>query len=166
MMGKFVIGTASRSSHTWERLSTRRVRAAAFVAVAPLVVIAVTGCGGREAHPVSVTRAEDQTLNCVSLVREFEANERQVVATLKERNDGRAKNVVLTATGVLLFLPALFFIDPKSPERVEIQALRNRNEVLADIARGKSCSLPNSQLKEIYRQMDSLPSTSARPSHR
>jgi hypothetical protein len=47
--------------------------------------------------------------------------------------------------------PAIFFVDPKSPERVEMEALRNRNLVLTDIARTKGCSQPKSQLDEYYR---------------
>ena len=54
-----------------------------------------------------------------------------------------------------MFFPALFFIDPKSPERVEIDALRNRNNVLVDLAKSKKCRIPVSQLTELYKRIDS-----------
>ena len=87
--------------------------------------ISLAGCAGREARPVASTNPTDSAFDCAGIAREFEANERQITSTVKERTDAQGKNIVLGATGVLLFLPALFFMDPKSPEKVEIDALRN-----------------------------------------
>jgi len=125
-------------------------------AVAALLASAVllSSCGGREAHPIASTNPSDSVFNCAGITREFDANERQVLATVKERSQAQGKNVALGATGVLLFWPALFFMDPKSPEKVEIDALRNRNQVLADIARSKKCPAPKSTLTEVYKRLD------------
>jgi hypothetical protein len=57
----------------------------------------------------------------------------------------------------VIFFPALFFMDPKSPEKVEIDALRNRNRVLEDIARTKRCPTPNTKIAEVYRRLDNMP---------
>ncbi|WP_281039321.1 MULTISPECIES: hypothetical protein [unclassified Rhizobium] len=121
-------------------------------------VIAVSGCGGRAAHPVSATNPTDSAFDCAGIKREFDANERQVLATVKERSDAQGKNVILGATGALLFWPALFFMDPKSPEKLEIDALRNRNQVLAEIAKSKKCPAPQSKLADVYKKLDSKPS--------
>ncbi|WP_271023600.1 hypothetical protein [Rhizobium sp. RCAM05973] len=124
--------------------------------VAALVCCAImlSSCGGREAHPVASTSAGDSGIDCSGISREFAANERQILATVKERSQAQGKNVILGATGVLLFWPALFFMDPKSPEKVEIDALRNRNQVLTDLARSRKCPAPKSQLDEIYKRLD------------
>jgi len=128
------------------------------LSIARMLVLSATvvlsGCGGREAHPIAATNPTDSAFDCAGLAREYTANERQIIATIKERSQAEGKNVILGATGVLLFFPALFFMDPKSPEKVEIEALRNRNMVLTDIARTKKCKLPPSQLTEVYKQMD------------
>ena len=116
--------------------------------------IALSGCGGREAHPIAPTAVSDNTLDCASIAREFKANERQILSTIKERSHAEGKNVILGATGMLLFWPALFFMDPKSPEKVEIDALRNRNGVLTELARTKGCPLPKSELAEAYKRLD------------
>ncbi|MBM7329373.1 hypothetical protein JS562_40910 [Agrobacterium sp. S2] len=121
-------------------------------AVAGITVI-LAGCGGREAKPVAITNPTDSAFDCAGISREFAANERQIMATLKERTQAQGKNIVLGAAGVF-FLPALFFMDPKSPEKVEIDALRNRNKVLEDIARTKKCPAPKSQLTEVYKKLD------------
>ena len=116
--------------------------------------IILSGCGGREAHPIASTTAGDTGLQCSGINREFAANERQILSTVKERSQAQGKNVILGATGVLLFWPALFFMDPKSPEKIEIDALRNRNQVLTDIARSRGCATPKSQLGELYKKLD------------
>jgi len=121
-------------------------------AVAGITVI-LAGCGGREAKPVAITNPTDSAFDCAGISREFAANERQIMATLKERTQAQGKNIALGAAGVF-FLPALFFMDPKSPEKVEIDALRNRNKVLEDIARTKKCPAPKSQLTEVYKKLD------------
>ncbi|MBY5760076.1 hypothetical protein HFO07_26055 [Rhizobium leguminosarum] len=119
--------------------------------------ILLAGCAGREARPVASTNPTDSAFDCAGITREFDANERQITSTVKERSDAQGKNVVLGATGVLLFWPALFFMDPKSPEKVEIDALRNRNNVLTSIAKSKGCPAPKSQLTELYKHLDAKP---------
>ena len=119
--------------------------------------ISLAGCAGREARPVASTNPTDSAFDCAGITREFEANERQITSTVKERTDAQGKNIVLGATGVLLFLPALFFMDPKSPEKVEIDALRNRNNVLTSIAKSQGSPAPKSQLTELYKHLDSKP---------
>jgi hypothetical protein len=116
--------------------------------------IMLSGCGGREAHPIASTSVGDTGLECSGINREFAANERQILSTVKERSQAQGKNVILGATGVLLFWPALFFMDPKSPEKIEIDALRNRNQVLTDLARSRGCAAPKSQLGELYKKLD------------
>jgi hypothetical protein len=116
-------------------------------------IVAVSGCGGREAHPITATNPSDSQFNCAGITREFEANERSIIAVTKEKGNANAKNAVLGITGAVFFFPALFFMDPKSPERVEIEALRNRNMVLGDIAKGKGCGQPKSRLDQFYKEL-------------
>ncbi len=113
----------------------------------------LSGCAGRSAHPVAVTNSLDGILDCAGISREFVANERSIRQTLQERALAQGKNVVVGAAG-FVFLPAWFFLDPKSPERTEIQALRNRNKVLEDISRAKGCGPIRSQMGDFYKQLD------------
>ncbi|MGH6859744.1 MAG: hypothetical protein ACRECY_05770 [Phyllobacterium sp.] len=120
-------------------------------------ILAVSACGGREAHPVKTTDPTDSQFDCAGIAREFDANERSIISINTERSDANAKNAVLGVTGAVLFFPAVFFMDPKSPERVEIEALRNRNVVLTDIARTKGCSRPKSKLEAYYKRLALAP---------
>lgn len=113
----------------------------------------VAGCAGRAAHPIASTNPADSSFDCAGISREFIANERQIQSTLKEKSLAQGKNVVVGAAGVL-FLPFWFFLDPKSPEKLEIDALRNRNKVLEDISRAKQCGPVRSQMHDVYKQLD------------
>jgi hypothetical protein len=125
-------------------------------------VVVVSACAGREPHPIATTNATDSQFDCAGITREFEANERSIIAISKERSSANAKNMAWGVTGVILFAPAIFLMDPKSPQRVEIEALRNRNHVLTDIARTKGCSQPKSQLDEYYKKLKSVPTQTGR----
>lgn len=133
-----------------EMMSTKANIVAAVVVGLSVILV---GCGGREAKPIAITNPTDSAFDCAGLSREFAANERQIMTTLKERTQAQGKNIALGAAGVFFF-PAWFFLDPKSPEKVEIDALRNRNKVLEDIARSKKCPAPKSQLTEAYKKLD------------
>lgn len=130
-----------------------------FLVMIPLAgtiatTLTLSGCGGRDPHPVALTNPNDSVMDCAGISREFHANERQIQSVVHERTNAQGKNVALGAAGIFFF-PAWFFMDPKSPERVEIDALRNRNGVLQDIARTKHCAPMQSKLTEAYKQLDS-----------
>jgi hypothetical protein len=112
-------------------------------------LLLLTACAGREAHPVTVTRITDSALDCMSIAREFEANEARVIATVRERDGQNMKNAALAA-GAVIFLPTLFFMDLKGPERIELQALRARNQVLMQLAAYKRCPMPAPRVQGFY----------------
>jgi len=113
-------------------------RIAALAALALSFVLA--GCGGREAHPIATTNLGDATMDCGAIDREIAANNENIRATLHEKHTGQAKNAALGAAGIVFF-PAWFFMDPKSPERKELDAYRTRNQVLASLAAQKKCQV-------------------------
>jgi hypothetical protein len=123
-----------------------------FTKILPFIFVGIslTGCGGRNAHPIAATNPTDRIFDCAGISREFLANERSIQATLKERTLSQGKNVAVGAAG-LVFFPAWFFLDPKSPEKKEIDALRNRNKVLEDINLSKVCGPIRSQMNTIYK---------------
>lgn len=115
--------------------------------------LVLAGCAGRSAHPIAATNPADSSFDCAGISREFVGNERQIQSTLQEKSQAQGKNVVVGAAG-LLFLPFWFFLDPKSPEKREIDALRNRNKVLEDISAAKKCGPVRSQMGDIYQKLD------------
>ncbi|MBS7738193.1 MULTISPECIES: hypothetical protein [unclassified Chelatococcus] len=102
----------------------------------PIVLLA--GCGGREAHPVAATSPTDATSTCSSLLAEYQANATQISTKIGERATNNGKNAVV-GVGGLLFPPALFFMDLKSYEKAEVEALEARNRVLIGLMEAKRC---------------------------
>ncbi|KAA6206156.1 MAG: hypothetical protein DU429_06450 [Candidatus Tokpelaia sp.] len=56
-----------------------------------LFSLILTGCGGREAHPVAATNIGDNRLDCGSIEREIMANNDNIRATMKEKSNGQLK---------------------------------------------------------------------------
>lgn len=102
--------------------------------------VSLSACGGRLEKNISITTVHDGAMSCADIQREFYANNRQINDTIIERSKARGKNAALAAASIV-FLPTLFFIDPKSSESNEISALKNRNTVLSDLAHMKRCKL-------------------------
>jgi hypothetical protein len=96
-----------------------------------------------------VTKITDSALDCMSIAREFEANEARIIATVRERDGQNMKNAALAA-GAVIFLPTLFFMDLKGPERIELQALRGRNQVLMQLGAHKRCHMPAPRVQGLY----------------
>ena len=97
-------------------------------------------CAGREANPVSLTRATDGVLTCPLMVAEIQANNNQARQLTGEQSDKSGRNIAVTVVGVLLSPPLLFALDLKGAQRAEINALRSRNVYLAQLMATKKCA--------------------------
>lgn len=109
---------------------------------APLIIITsilLAGCGGREAHPVAAVQPGDSRASCPVLASEYQANATQIASKGGERALNNGKNAVVGAAGVLLFAPSLFFMDLKSYEKAEIDALEARNQVIQGLMSARGC---------------------------
>lgn len=128
-----------------------RIKLAAAVAAAALLA----GCGGRTANPVSVVQPTDAVANCDILAAEIHANNRRMQSLADQKSNTTGKNVALAVVGVVLFWPALFAMDLSDSERVEIQALQDRNAHLATLGATKRCNLgPIPTSPEAAREQD------------
>ncbi|PXW58204.1 hypothetical protein C7450_106381 [Chelatococcus asaccharovorans] len=108
----------------------------------PLIIvtsIALAGCGGREAHPVAAAQPGDSRASCPALMSEYQANATQMASKGGERALNNGKNAIVGAAGALLFAPSLFFMDLKSYEKAEIDALQARNQVLQGLMSAQGC---------------------------
>lgn len=101
----------------------------------------VSGCGGRDARPVDVFRPGDESLSCKTIDNEIAYNNRQIKATVSELESSKGQNVAVGVVGAILFWPALFALDVSDAEKVEIQALEERNRHLYTMASERECNL-------------------------
>lgn len=106
--------------------------AATPFAVLLLAGLVLYGCGGREARPVAKTTSFDDRLSCGHLESQLGANEARMEDLGVEAKLQSDQNV-----GMVLVAP--LFLNLNDSERQEIEALRERNSVLIDLAEKKDC---------------------------
>lgn len=104
-----------------------------------MVVLFSQGCGGRNAYPVQVTQPHDHNLSCNQLESELSRIVHEVNIKTGNKSSGDTKDVALAITGLVLFWPALFFMDLKNADKIELQALQSRHSYLLNIYRNKNC---------------------------
>jgi hypothetical protein len=79
--------------------------------------------------------AYDNNLSCEQIQAEISSNEAKARQLIDEDNSNRNANIAIGTVGVLLFWPALFALDLSDAERVEANALHERNTHLASMYR-------------------------------
>jgi len=103
--------------------------------VAVMCMLALGACAGRSAQPVSMMQPYDNSLSCEQIQAEIQSNESKARQLTDENNSAHNANIAVGAVGLFLFWPALFALDLSDSERVEIQALHDRNMHLASLQR-------------------------------
>lgn len=98
-----------------------------------------TGCMGTAPKPVAQFQYGDDKKTCEMLQAEVSDCESQMAALEKKRKGKVGGNIFIGALGAVLFWPALFFLDTKSDEQAEINALQKRRQSLGNIAIDNGC---------------------------
>ena len=109
------------------------------------------GCMGQTAHPVQSYQYGDEKKSCPFLRAEVADCEADIDKKYQQSKNKTAANVALGATGLILFWPALFFMDLKGSEKIELEALEKRRKTLIRVAREKECEwCLGKNIKEDY----------------
>jgi len=107
-------------------------------AVSILLVFSIlTGCAGREAHPVRIHQIEDESKTCDQLKAEMYQIENEIEVLLP-KSDKTGRNIACGATGIIFIIP-LFFMDLKQGEKKEIEAFQKRYNYLMRLYQEKEC---------------------------
>jgi hypothetical protein len=98
----------------------------------------VSGCAGRVANPASAYMPGDDKRSCEGLKAEFADNENQIKILQKEDSSKGWWNVGCFITGFLLIVP-WFLMDLKDAQKIEIEALKKRDNNLKVMASERNC---------------------------
>jgi hypothetical protein len=93
-------------------------------------VFGLVACAGRQANTVASIQPGDDIMTCDQIVATIKLNTISVKDLMGESSSTVGKNVVAGVAGVIVFFPALFFMDAKNAAGDEARALVRRNEVL------------------------------------
>jgi len=99
----------------------------------------MAGCAGRDAVPVSAYSPNDKEMSCRELDTEIQRNNDVLRDRVGEAAGTEQRNIVVGATALLLFWPALFAMDLKDAAGTEATSLEQRNVVLAQLAAKGRC---------------------------
>ena len=106
-----------------------------------IVSIFIAGCS---THPdeytgVYTSPLKYRELTCLEVGSEISLISDKVAGTYSEAKQERYKDVALTAAGVLIFLPALFFLDGDELDLERYGYLKSELEALKIAATQKQC---------------------------
>jgi len=108
--------------------------------VTTILALALSGCAGREAHPVATVQYGDDQLSCLMIQGEIAGNMAQAQNLQSQAAAHNATNAGVAVVGALLFWPALFALDLTDYEKVEASALMQRDAHLQQLASEHKCS--------------------------
>ena len=97
-----------------------------------LILLCLTGCGGRVAKPVAVTNSFDDALSCTHMRGERDNNNKRLEELIGERGEAQRDNL-----GFLVVSP--LFLDVSNTRKTETEALLARNERLAALMTARGC---------------------------
>ena len=104
-----------------------------------MIMMMMTGCGGRQAYPVQVSKIGDSRLSCNQLESDMGRINHEIRNKSGQKSKGDNKDAVLVGVGLVLFWPALFFMDLSNADKTELEALRSRHNYLKSIYINKGC---------------------------
>ena len=94
----------------------------------------LSACAGRDAMPVTVSNAQDSTMNCQMIQAEMEANNNTLRELSSEKGLKVAQNVGAGVLGFFTFGLTWFAMDFKNAASTDSLALQNRNRYLGALA--------------------------------
>jgi hypothetical protein len=100
----------------------------------------LSGCAGRDPHPVAVVQQQDTHSDCAMIRAEIEANNVQAEKLAEENHAKIAQNVAAGVVGVVVW-PVWFAMDAKGAAGTEMDALKARQQYLASLAEQR-CAVP------------------------
>lgn len=115
-------------------------RGLAGVAVAAL---SVCGCAksAKEIAPAYVSPLSFQNYSCAQIGQEVERISARAAELSGIQDEKATSDAVATTVGVVVFWPALFFIEGDGQNAAELAQLKGEYETLEKIATGKGCKL-------------------------
>lgn len=116
----------------------------------------ISGCAGRDAHPVAISQPQDASMACAQIQAEIAGNNQLISDLGSERGAKVAQNIVAGAAGLLIW-PIWFAMDFKGAATTDQEALKQRNIYLASMATNERCGSPTTAVAAASPQVPATP---------
>lgn len=114
----------------------------------------LVGCMGKTPMMVDTFQYGDDKRSCEDINRKIMDLNDKIEALYKKRQDKISANVAMGAIGMVLFFPALFLIDSKSDELLEVESCLERRKVLCQIVRDNGCKCTVESNEDFLARID------------
>lgn len=104
-----------------------------ILCTAAFAALMLAGCAGRDAQQIATVQVQDANSDCAMITAEIQANNKRAEDLASERGLKVAQNVAAGVVGIVVW-PVLFAMDAKGAAGTEIDALKSRQEYLANLA--------------------------------
>lgn len=108
-----------------------------FAIISIISALLLSACGGRNAHPIKTVWPDDGTMTCEDISSERRRNNGEI-AQLRAENARRIRHNVNAFCTFFCIIP-LFTLDFSDAQAIEVDAYKERNRRLEDIALLKKC---------------------------
>ncbi|HAS55246.1 MAG: hypothetical protein A2X56_12375 [Nitrospirae bacterium GWC2_57_13] len=108
-----------------------------FAVISVISALLLSACGGRMARPIKAVWPDDATMTCEDLSSERRRNNGEI-AMLRAEKARRIKHNVDSLCLFFCIIP-LFTLDFNDTQDIEVDAYKERNRRLDDLARQKNC---------------------------
>ena len=109
--------------------------------VLPVVaLLIVTGCAVRQASPVRISQPGDADLTCSAIDAERVSNQDRALGLASQDKRIESGNTVAAVVASTVFPPAWGAVDLSNAERIEVEALIDRNRHLEELSRARGCT--------------------------
>jgi hypothetical protein len=108
-------------------------------AIATALVVCGCASSADEVAPVYISSNEYADFTCDQLNEEYNMVRSQVAHMSDAQDDQASQDAFVTATGVVLFWPALFFVEGDGRETEQLAQAKGREERLRAMLRERNC---------------------------
>lgn len=108
-----------------------------------LACVLIAGCASKSSDiaPAYVSPLNYQNYDCQQLTAEAQRISQRAAVAAGQQDKARQDDAVATTVGVVLFWPALFFIDGDGPKAAELAQLRGEMDAVEQASIQKNCNI-------------------------
>ena len=108
-----------------------------------ILSLAISGCASssEEISPSYVSPVAYQNYTCDQLGEEAQRVSQQAAIASGQQDKARTTDAIVTTVGVVVFWPALFFIDGDGPKAAELARLKGQMDAIEGAAILKKCRI-------------------------
>ncbi|KQT57594.1 MULTISPECIES: hypothetical protein [unclassified Aureimonas] len=113
------------------------------LAFAAMTLLSLAGCAKRSENisAVYVSPMAYRGLSCEELAEEAQVISSRAIVATGAQDKQAGKDVAVTTVGVVLFWPALFFIDGNDEKAAEVARLKGEMQAIEDTSRRNNCKI-------------------------